>query len=589
MAGNANRNVSVDITGNSDDLEKAYDRSSRKSDDMAKKQDENNKRSSDSFKKMADTASGGFDVLLGLMSNLGKSGPIAIGAVVAAVALLAPAANLAAGAVTLGLGAALAGIGIIAASQSSIVRGEFKNLWEDVKTSTISASGPIRDALLKIADYASFAFQKFKPELEKAFALLGPAIDTFGLNFSQALEKLAPAIEPISQAFNALLLAIGQKAPSMINSLSETFTTLADLAIRHADSVAKFLDGILMMISGVASGLRSFSDWWDHEVAALEDSINSIFAALMPENNTWTVNLTDQTAAWDGMSAAARRAVDQLNANKLVTDDLTLSTDALKLAIDDVSNAHLNGDMAASAYREAFDKARETVDANRGAVTWYTEEGRKNYDAIFKMVQASQKLILAKSEEGATVSEINGLYNTHRNNLTLVARDMGFTEKEAKDLINRYMEIPKDIKTKVSANTSDAQRGVDEFITLNSGRQIPVYLIQKQEMGAKDGGYIGYASGGPVRGPGGSRTDSIPARISRGEFVVNAAATRRNLPLLEAINSGKGVGGMGGTTTIYQINTSVAPTANLASVGAEIVTSIQAFENYNGNGWRRNN
>ena len=47
------------------------------------------------------------------------------------------------------------------------------------------------------------------------------------------------------------------------------------------------------------------------------------------------------------------------------------------------------------------------------------------------------------------------------------------------------------------------------------------------------------ASGGYVRGPGTSTSDSVPARLSNGEFVVNAAATARNRHLLEAINSNK--------------------------------------------------
>lgn len=60
-----------------------------------------------------------------------------------------------------------------------------------------------------------------------------------------------------------------------------------------------------------------------------------------------------------------------------------------------------------------------------------------------------------------------------------------------------------------------------------------------------DGGLVGrdgavrrFASGGMVRGPGGPRSDSVPAMLSNGEFVVNAAATQKALPLLEAINSG---------------------------------------------------
>lgn len=52
-------------------------------------------------------------------------------------------------------------------------------------------------------------------------------------------------------------------------------------------------------------------------------------------------------------------------------------------------------------------------------------------------------------------------------------------------------------------------------------------------------GAAAFKDGGFVSGPGTSRSDSIPARLSNGEFVINAEATRRNRDLLERINSGQ--------------------------------------------------
>ena len=52
-----------------------------------------------------------------------------------------------------------------------------------------------------------------------------------------------------------------------------------------------------------------------------------------------------------------------------------------------------------------------------------------------------------------------------------------------------------------------------------------------------------FAGGGRLEGPGTGTSDSILMRGSRGEFVVNAAATARHLPLLEAINDGRAVPG----------------------------------------------
>lgn len=47
------------------------------------------------------------------------------------------------------------------------------------------------------------------------------------------------------------------------------------------------------------------------------------------------------------------------------------------------------------------------------------------------------------------------------------------------------------------------------------------------------------ADGGPVVGPGTGQSDSVPAHLSNGEFVVNASATGKYRSLLEAINSGQ--------------------------------------------------
>lgn len=51
-------------------------------------------------------------------------------------------------------------------------------------------------------------------------------------------------------------------------------------------------------------------------------------------------------------------------------------------------------------------------------------------------------------------------------------------------------------------------------------------------------GLFGFADGGHVTGPGTGRSDSIMARLSNGEFVVNADATREHLPIIHAINKG---------------------------------------------------
>jgi len=80
---------------------------------------------------------------------------------------------------------------------------------------------------------------------------------------------------------------------------------------------------------------------------------------------------------------------------------------------------------------------------------------------------------------------------------------------------------------------------------------------------------LAFKDGGFVSGPGGSRTDSIPARLTDGEFVVNAQATANNRPLLEAINSGQ---------QVRDVNAATAATAAISGGAAQTVVNSQPVQ-----------
>lgn len=71
-----------------------------------------------------------------------------------------------------------------------------------------------------------------------------------------------------------------------------------------------------------------------------------------------------------------------------------------------------------------------------------------------------------------------------------------------------------------------------------------------------------FATGGRVRGPGGPTSDQIPAMLSNGEYVVNAAATRANLGLLQAIND-NGVKTFAAGGIVGDISLMLSPWANI--------------------------
>ena len=63
--------------------------------------------------------------------------------------------------------------------------------------------------------------------------------------------------------------------------------------------------------------------------------------------------------------------------------------------------------------------------------------------------------------------------------------------------------------------------------------------IQAVRLKLMDGGHVGERYNGVVNGPGSRKSDSIPAMLSRDEFVVNGDATQNSTRTLNAINNGQ--------------------------------------------------
>ena len=93
------------------------------------------------------------------------------------------------------------------------------------------------------------------------------------------------------------------------------------------------------------------------------------------------------------------------------------------------------------------------------------------------------------------------------------------------------------IATAINARNTAVAQADASLASIGSGGLSP----------SSTGGRTQFAEGGFVSGAGGPTSDSIPAMLSNGEFVINAESTRRYLPLLEEINNtpeGYAMGGL---------------------------------------------
>ena len=107
-----------------------------------------------------------------------------------------------------------------------------------------------------------------------------------------------------------------------------------------------------------------------------------------------------------------------------------------------------------------------------------------------------------------------------------------------KDISNPYMQTITNFAIQKGMNYAvDSIMKSDIFSTMGSAAASSSSYGGVGDAFSSILGWIGFKTGGLVRGPGTGKSDSIPAMLSAGEFVINAEATKRNLAVLNAINA----------------------------------------------------
>jgi hypothetical protein len=102
--------------------------------------------------------------------------------------------------------------------------------------------------------------------------------------------------------------------------------------------------------------------------------------------------------------------------------------------------------------------------------------------------------------------------------------------------------------------------------------------------GGSKGGRVSKAEGGLITGAGNGVSDSVPANLSNGEFVVNANATQKFLPLLSALNSsglqgGNPVNPTGGNNDMVELLQRIDDKLSQPNRAYVVATDIQDIQN----------
>jgi uncharacterized protein YjbJ (UPF0337 family) len=352
-----------------------------------------------------------------------------------------------------------------------------------------------------------------------AMALLGDTAGDFIGTFAQwdPSEAVAKFSEVEGATTNALDAMTGNAATSVESAkrnIELSFDQLSD-ALAHA----------------FGPKLEQLGDWVaGHQpeiLGFLGDLVDAAFVtgdAVLVFASTWLNAFADVTEATGAMLQAMIGPIGMITQafGKLTGDE------GMEALGDAMANVHDKfGGIAdgARALADGIDnKARPALDNMRDSITGDITEAQR---ASEMMRALGEDVTAIPTEHGIVLSD-------NSPEVTARLQDLGLK-----------VETLPDGQVVVRADTSDGQRTLDAFLANNYGKEIPVDVKLRAAEDALDvwtrrrlGLDGGFADGGLLHGPGTGRSDSMLIAASNGEFITNAAATRRNLPLLEAINNG---------------------------------------------------
>jgi adenosyl cobinamide kinase/adenosyl cobinamide phosphate guanylyltransferase len=329
-------------------------------------------------------------------------------------------------------------------------------------------------------------------------------------------------------------------------------------AIRGYVPIATGVGVVMTSQAGAADKVRAAINGYNGELkdaratqarmAAAGGATTSALNAQTRASNVLTDSTKVQVTAQIGHQKAMTATVAY---SKSTATAYTLAKQALQNWIDVINaqgSAFLAERQANRAYKDAVDAATQAVKDNGRTLDDNSRKGRANQNVLDQVTSAADSLLGAMIKNNRSGPSIRSEWEQQRKKLYDVYMQFDHNKNKALDYVDHALgKVPPSVTTTVKTpgltvaqqafrNLTNAIKGVpNKSVSIRVNGDGSVTRILTSAGHTTSTKY--YAGGGQVTGPGGPRDDKIPAMLSNGEFVVNAAAASRHLQLLKAINS----------------------------------------------------
>ncbi|WP_341523003.1 tape measure protein [Pseudomonas sp. G.S.17] len=389
-------------------------------------------------------------------------------------------------------------------------RAGFREMVEAAKKDSSAAGKALYETLMSLNGEAASAYDILETKAKSAAEATKTLADTLAGNVTSALSAVQRAV---SAEQNALTTAYNARAASLNDMLQTAQSRVSDLT-----SVSDSLESALKSLNGTSADAVKMMR--AQALATLQSALATVRAGgslagitglddaldVVNANTTNLYSSMDDFARDQGRTANVVAELSAVNGVQLTTEQQLLKTVTAQ-----ISDAKLEYDAEMARIDAQLDLAQAQVDKLNGIDTSVLSVK----DAIAGLGAAIAAAMAATASAAGAASGYTGSGGA----------------PSASDLNSVYNSVlGRDVDPTGAAYWAGQ---------LGSGAVTPAGLAAAIKAdAAKNGEIPAYATGGMISGPGTGTSDSILARLSAGEFVMNAAAVRAYGPgLLAQMNA----------------------------------------------------
>lgn len=544
-----------------------------------------------SFQAMQKEGTAAAEALSSADSSLGEMNKLITVGVANGLTMLPGAAAVAADGITLALGAAIAGVGLKFAAQNKAIRADYASLGHYMSSELTKDAQPFVRTLQDIEKQAKVSFGGWEPQIRSMWADMAPEVSKFATSAIRSLDELKPALESVTRGFNAQLNALSGEAGPAMHNIATGISAIGDAAARNPQALAQMVNDVSLLVRYTGDGIGALVRY-KNEV----DSFMNVFAGGGPmglihfiagiDHLGSSLTGTDHSLQIGGGSFATfgqQAAGAVVHTSALAKDMQTLASNTADAtskanALTDAFARLLNPAEAVftdtGRLKQSIADMTAALKKSHGSLNDNTAAARQSKAAFTGMIDSAKALAGDLLNDHRSLGQVQSALIPYINSMYRAAG----SNREARALVDAFVRslgmVPPTKGTTLKSNAASAKAQVDAYqrsINALHGKSIDIYqtfhttyerayaqVNYYKRMKAAggiieraSGGPVGLADGGPsgmVVGPGTGTSDSIPALLSNGEYVVNARQTHRHRALLEAINAGMDGFAGGGVT-----------------------------------------